>query len=390
MKYFKTTNKFCSISLLFISMISITHAQKKTKEAEVKSLIDFFKPMPITTPLLGRESTWGETNVLPRDTANGLEDSKLKKWCYWDGSIVKGNDKKYHIYASRWTQSVSHSDGWHLESKGIHAVSDKIIGPYVDKGLLWPDWKNGIGGNVIGIKMHDGRYAAVTSEITKGEVFVADNPYGPFKLLGEIKIDYNGFPKDLAVYDDKNEGAVKHGSVGFMSNVQILLRPDGNYMIIPRSTAPMLSTNGILGPYKIMGDRIFSKQFPDVNLPYMEDPSVWYSGGMYHIVVNNWFLKTTYHFTSKDGINDWKYRGIAFKKGAKFFKYTDGTVNEWMYVERPTPYVENGHVTHFIFSVLDVNKGQDRGNDNHGSKIVVVPFDGKAFDKYMQKVVKND
>lgn len=254
--------------------------------------------------------------------------------------------------------------------------------------MLWPDWNDGKGSNVIGLRMHDGRYAVVTSEITKGEVFVSDNPNGPFKLLGEIKIDYNGYPKDLAVYDDKNEGAVKHGTVGFMSNVKILLRHDGNYMIIPRSTAPMLSTSGILGPYKIMGNRVFLKQFPDVNVHHMEDPSVWFSGGIYHIMVNHWSSKTSYHFTSKDGINDWKYRGVAFEKGAKIFKYTDGTINDWVFIERPTAYVEKGHVTHFIFSVLDVHKGKDLGNDNHGSKIIVVPFNGKAFDKHMKKIMR--
>jgi hypothetical protein len=43
-----------------------------------------------------------------------------------------------------------------------------------------------------------------------------------------------------------------------------------------------------------------------------------------------------------------------------------------------------------MFSVIDVKKGQDRGSDNHASKIVVVPFDGVAFDNYMQKLVKEE
>ena len=37
--------------------------------------------------------------------------------------------------------------------------------------------------------------------------------------------------------------------------------------------------------------------------------------------------------------------------------------------------------------MIDFNKGQDRPNDNHGSKIVVVPFDGEAFDRDMQAIV---
>lgn len=345
-------------------------------EIEEKQLVDFFLPMEPRAELVS-DGIWGDPNVLPRDTANGLEDTDISDWCYWDGRIVKSDDGRYHIYASRWTQSVSHRDGWHIHSKGMHAVSDHVMGPYVDKGLTWPRWRDGLGHNVIGLRMHDGRYAVVTSELSDGEIFVSDSPGGPFELLGKIQVDLNGFESGLARYN-KN---------GRMSNVKIILRPDGKYMLVPRSTAVMISEDGILGPYKIMHDRIYRK-YPELPQSKNEDPTVWYSGGMYHIVYNHWPTKTSHHFTSMDGITDWKYQGVAYKKDAKIFRYTDGTVNEWVFVERPTAYVENGHVTHFIFSVIDVGKGQDRANDNHASKIVVVPFDGKAFDRYMKKKVK--
>lgn len=314
--------------------------------------------------------------MLPRDVANGLEDTTLENWCYWDGKIVKDDAGKYHIYASRWHHSFPHGKGWKEDSKGIHAVSDSIMGPYEDRGLLWQEWRGGKGHNVIGLRMHDGRYATVTSEITEGEVFVSDSPNGPFEFLGKIEVDYNGFDPGLARYS----------SNGRMSNVKILLRHDGRYMIIPRSTAPLISEDGILGPYKIMNTRVYHS-FPDLPQEKMEDPSVWYSGGVYHIVVNHWPTKTTYHFTSIDGINDWRYRGIAFKRDAMVFRYTNGVVNDWEFVERPTAYVENGHVTHFIFSVIDVHKGRDGGNDEHASKIIVVPFDGERFDRDMQALL---
>lgn len=354
--------------LLGLTSLSLSAAEK--------TLVDYFQPMTLQGSLVS-VGVWGDANVVPRDIKNGLEDSSMKNWCYWDGGVVKGDDGRYHLYASRWAQSFSHTDGWHVGSKGVHAVSDHIMGPYVDKGLTWPGWRDGMGHNVTGLRMHDGRFALVTSEITDGEVFVSDSPDGPFKLLGKIQTDANGFDPDLARYA-KN---------GRMSNVAVILRPDGNYMIIPRSTAPLLSEHGILGPYKIMGDRIY-KNYPELPQTKNEDPTVWYSGGRYHIVYNNWPTKTAYHFTSEDGIHDWKYRGIAYKKDEfKIFRHPDGTVNDWQFIERPTAVVENGHVTHFFFSVIDVTKGQDLANDNHGSKIVFVPFDGVAFDRDTQALV---
>ncbi len=47
-------------------------------------------------------------------------------------------------------------------------------------------------------------------------------------------------------------------------------------------------------------------------------------------------------------------------------------------------------IPHFNFSVIDVPKGEDRANDAHGSKIIVVPFDGVAFDREMQQRVADE
>ncbi|MCF7849408.1 MAG: hypothetical protein K9M45_11215, partial [Kiritimatiellales bacterium] len=90
-----------------------------TSPAAGKFLVDYFLPMEPQGPLVS-EGIWGCSNAIPRDIKNGLEDSKLENWCYWDGRIVKSDDGRYHIYASRWPQSMSHSEGWHLGSKAMH------------------------------------------------------------------------------------------------------------------------------------------------------------------------------------------------------------------------------------------------------------------------------
>jgi hypothetical protein len=55
-------------------------------------------------------------------------------------------------------------------------------------------------------------------------------------------------------------------------------------------------------------------------------------------------------------------------------------------MERPSVLIENGHVAYFTFAVLDVPKEQDKGNDNHGSKIIVIPFDGAGLDRDMRRL----
>jgi hypothetical protein len=57
-------------------------------------------------------------------------------------------------------------------------------------------------------------------------------------------------------------------------------------------------------------------------------------------------------------------------------------------MERPNGYLENGHVAYFTFAVIDVPKANEHGNDNHGSEVIVIPFDGVRFDRDMQRIVK--
>ena len=103
--------------------------------------------------------------------------------------------------------------------------------------------------------------------------------------------------------------------------------------------------------------------------------------GWHHVLVNNWFDRRAYHLISRDGITDWKFQGLAYEPGADFIRYSNGTVNHWNKLERPGVLIEHGHVTAVTFAVIDVPKEDERGNDGHGSMIVVVPFDGAAMDR---------
>jgi hypothetical protein len=115
---------------------------------------------------------------------------------------------------------------------------------------------------------------------------------------------------------------------------------------------------------------------------------VWFSGSLYHIVVNNWSQRKAYHLTSANGIHNWTYRGLAYDPAKDFVRYINGTVNHWEKLERPSVFIENGHIAAFTLAVIDVPKEQEKGNDNHGSKVIVVPFDGAAMDRDLQSTAK--
>ncbi len=331
--------------LICIALANIISAQ---------TLIDFFQPMPIVKPL--RTDKWGCTSVGPRDIGNGLEDTTNRSHTYWDGPIIKGPDGKYHMFASRWDQSGGHW-AW-MGSLGVHAVSDSVMGPYVDKGLTWPNHSQGKGHNLTILQLKDGTYASVISDVGRRDFFTAPTLDGPWSFAGLLSIDANGFnnPSEIA-------------------NLSIIIRPDdGKFMMIERHGQIMTSEN-LTGPYKIRCNSIYSGLAPN-----LEDPVLWYSGGYYHVVVNSWSDKKAYHLRSKDGISNWTNEGLAFDPRSDFLRYTDGTVNHWTKIERPGVCIENGHVTHWTFSVISCEKVDDKGGDNHNSKVIVVPFDGIGFD----------
>lgn len=334
-----------------------------------KTFIDYFLPTPIRGAL--STNAWGAAAVGPRDPDNGLEDKTLQHWAYWDGAIIKAPDGKFHMFASRWEEARGHN-GW-FGSKAVHAVSDHLAGPYIDKGLCWPDNQGGKGHNVTALTLPDGRYAVVISETRPGTVFVSKSLDGPWEQLGSIQVATNEFSK-----------------LGRMSNTSMMVRPDGNFEIVPRSGAILISTNGVLGPYVVQGPSIYPDiaGMPQHDRKNLEDPVIWFSGGLYHIVVNNWSDRKAYHLTSVDGIRNWTYRGLAYDPTRDFVHYTDGTVNHWEKLERPSVYLENGHVAAVTLAVIDVPKDQEKGNDSHGSKIIVIPFDGAAMDRELQSAAK--
>lgn len=134
-------------------------------------------------------------------------------------------------------------------------------------GMTWPDSLGGKGHNETALQLPDKRYAAVVSETRPDGVFVSNSLDGPWEHPGSIKDDANGFnPRD-----------------SHMSNVSVMLRPDGKFEIVPQLGAIMISSDGILGPYKIQGPSVYQGIMPEgTAMGNLEDPVVWYSGDVSH------------------------------------------------------------------------------------------------------------
>src|SRR5260221_12190982 len=126
---------FISGVLTLLPVPAFAQSPETGSATKQKNLVNYFLPTPPHGVL--SSNAWGATSVLPRDPQNGLEDTSIKQYCYWDGQIIKAPDGKYHMFASRWAEARGHN-GW-FGSVAVHAVSDSLIGPYEDNGPWWPN-----------------------------------------------------------------------------------------------------------------------------------------------------------------------------------------------------------------------------------------------------------
>jgi len=296
--------------------------------------IDRFLPMPA-----GKLSsdTWGAQYVVPRYIDNGIEN---RKWSFWGGNIVRGEDGKYNLFVCGWLES---SRSGHFEwpnSIVFRAVCDNSIGPFVVKDTI------GKGHNPEVFRLKDGRFV----------LYVIDGRYVADKLEGLWtygKLDFN--PRDRRIIDG-------------LSNLTFARREDGSYLMVNRGGGVWISQTG-LSTYNQLTDR---RVYPAVAGEF-EDPVIWRDHIQYHLIVNDWLGRIAFYQRSKDGINWVIDPGEAYTPGIAV--HEDGKVENWFKFERIKILQDGyGRAIQANFAVIDTLKAEDKANDNHSSKNISIPL----------------
>jgi MYXO-CTERM domain-containing protein len=344
--------------------------------------MDYLKKTPIVAPL--SSASWGEAGVLPRDLSNGIESAKgagvHPDYYYWDGQIIKAKDGKYHLFMSTFSGNTNFGTGW-FNSDAYHAVSEtNVLGPYVRKDYIYDNNGSHKGHNVSALELPDGDYAVVVSETVPFTIYKSSSLDGPW----------------TSCQPTSQIGA---------SNVSLIPRHDGKFQIVERNGTIAISDT-LCGTYEkqmpkcdytqndkdaqgnpVVGS-IYGKRtsIPGVANPaytWQEDPHIWRSAGVYHVIYSGSGDRVGWHVYSADGIN-WKDNGYAWspREYQKMFCYEGTTTcTQWYKIERPGVVLQDGHPTHITWAVADVDKdNQVLPGTNHGTKVIVVPFDGVAFD----------
>ena len=152
------------------------------------------------------------------------------------------------------------------------------------------------------------------------------------------------------------------------SNLTTEFRPDGSILLMTKAGDIAVSNNGILGPYNLVSINNFTR-----NSGYAEDPVIWRSRYQYHCIYNHAQDRKSGYMRSLDGIHWKNEEGLPYDVSSTY--YEDGSKNEWHKFERAKVVQDElGRAIYLSLAVIDIEKGKDKGNDNHSSKNMILPL----------------
>jgi alpha-L-fucosidase len=317
----------------------------------------------ITATLLHAQSF--RDRILPTEENFGFLQKDYWVWC---GSPIKGDDGKYHLFASRWPKSIGFNH-WLTNSEIVHAISDKPEGPYTysdvalaPRGAGDTYWDGKMTHNPAIRKSGDTYLLYYTGTTYKGDMPDKDhqiNDQSPLKIeahhnerigLATSKSLYGPWERrDKPILDVVPNSWEQY----LVANPSPFVFDDGRVMLyykgveqLKKHAISVAFANHWSGPYKRISDKPL-----DVGVG-AEDPTIWFENGMFHALMldyeRKYSNKEIYYAKSKDGLK-WEVEanpvavtqnillknGITVKRGA---------------AERPSVLVENGVATHAFFA----------------------------------------
>ena len=301
---------------------------------------------------------------------------KMDDWIIWGGSVIKADDGKYYMFASRWPQKLSMS-AWITNSEIVLAVSNTPKGPYKFKQVILPsrgkEYWDGMATHNPNIQYHDGKYILFYTGATYNfkqpidtipsrkfyetawnnkriGIAVADSPTGPWKRMDQAIMEPRKHRWDGAIISNPAPVVHKDGSVLLIYKSAPVPYPERNKN--RKMRFGVLTAGHYLGEYKRMGANNQIRIKPiDTDV---EDPYIWHDGTKYFMLAKCMNKSITgesgagFIAFSQDGM-EWKTPENPSAYG-KTLNLSDGTKEKMKKLERPQVLIENGKPTHVFFA----------------------------------------
>jgi len=318
-----------------------------------------------------------ELGIVPRHGGFRMEG-----YWVWCGSVIKGDDRRYHMFASRWPKDLTFHPGWMTSSEIVRAVADRPEGPYAFQDVVLPargaEWWDGRATHNPSITRHGGTYilfymgsthpfddpprgvpllltdprAIVARSNKRIGVATATELAGPWTRYDRPVLDTE--PGTFYSFLTSNPAPVVHedGSVLLMFKSRRYEGASHSRMMLGVARAPHY-----VGPYTVVGD---DPVFSSTRFGEVEDPFVWKTSDGYAMIAKDMTgtlvgeKHAGLHARSSDGLH-W---GLADRPKAwtRTLRWDDGTTRTLGQLERPFLLIEDGRPT-FLFAAAGDGPG---------------------------------
>lgn len=264
---------------------------------------------------------------------------KMDGYYVWCGSVIRGEDGRYHMFASRWKREHSFHPGWMTHSEVVRAVADTPAGPFEFQEVVLPargpEYWDGCATHCPQIVKRGNQYllfyigtsfaievrednlkdvATVARSTKRIGMAVADSVAGPWKR------------PDKPAITTKPETYYSF----LVSNPAPVIEPDGSILVLFKTRKYIGQSHSAFyigaaravnleSPFEVVApEPLFGENSPNGEI---EDPYLWIGNdGLYHMVAKDMRGDVSgneadgVEFISSNGL-DWKFKQVAYTRG---------------------------------------------------------------------------
>lgn len=317
--------------------------------------------------------------LLPAPRNGGFRMDGYWVWC---GSVVQGEDGRFHMFASRWPKSQPMHPGWMVASEIVRADSDTPKGPYEFCEVVLPargaEYWDGCSTHNPHIVKHEGQYLLYYMGSTHplqgpapGDGFgladprcivarankrvglaIADSVFGPWRRSNQPIL-----PTRPGHFDSF-----------LTSNPAPCVHPDGSVLLIYKARKYEAGLHGPMtigaayaehygGPYRVLSDQ---PVFPPDSF-HIEDPFIWRTVDGYRLVAKD--MEGRLCGEKYGGVYAHSADGVQWRLDEEPLAYSrtvlwdDGEIQTLGNLERPFLLFQHGQPTHLFAAVSDGTDG---------------------------------
>lgn len=322
----------------------------------------------------------------PAPAGGGFRMDDFWVWC---GSVARGEDGRWHMFASRWPQRFPFFEGYVFASEVVRASADRPEGPYRFEEVVLP---------VRGAEFWDGRMTHNPTIHKSGDTwllyYIGSTFAGERPTPEELR---SGARKTGECYDNIRIGLATAPSLRgpwtrrdrpvlgprpgkwdgkIVTNPAACVRRDGSVLLVYRSNTPaglrlgLARATSFEGPYERVRDE------PVFELPggnHVEDPYLWDAGDHLEMIAKDMTGGITgekhagVHARSADGVR-WELAANP-KAYSRTVRWSDGTVTTQGALERPQLLFQDGRPTH-LFAATGDGPGGFRAASNTWNLVI--------------------